>query len=812
MISNQQYKKKNMKKQRENNIGILYSLSSLINIVILKREILLTIICAGLLLLSSSCSTTKNLPKDEVLYTGIKKINIFNEPNKKNADKKEIKEAEYTLNQIESALSCPPNNALLGSSSIRIPFPFGLWIYNGFINKKGKINRWIFNRFSTDPVLISKVNPEIRSTVARNLLQEYGYFRGETSYMIDYNPKNHKKAKITYNVTMNAPFRYDSIAYINFNTHIYSLVQENIGNTLLHKGDIFNVNQLESERKRISSLLRNNGFYYFRPDFITYDADTIMNPGKVALHISTRSGLPEQIVTPWKIGDISIRLNGYNNEPPTDSLKYKNLTIWYEKKLRVRPKVLYDNIRFKPGDLYTQNQQEKTQTDYARLGIFRYSEIQYIPKDTLSTCDTLDVLINSVYDLPLDGELEFNVTTKSNDQTGPGAVFSVTKRNVFGGGEIFNVSMRGSYEWQTGRRVTGNTGNINSWELGMNAGLTFPHVIFPRIYKEDTKYPSSTTFKIYVDQLNQAKFFRILAFGGSSSYDFQPTATSHHSVIPFKLTYSLLQRTTHDFDSITQANPALKRSLDNQFIPAIGYVYTYDDSPITSKVNHLWFQGSITQAGNILDAAYAIAGKHFNKKDKTLFGNKFAQFVKMTGEVRYNYYLGKGQHLVGRIMTGVALSYGNSNTIPYVEQFYIGGANSIRAFTVRSIGPGSYHPADSKYGYLYETGDLKFEANLEYRFPILGDLHGAFFLDSGNIWLLRDDPATPGGKFKWKNFFKELAVGTGMGLRYDLSFLVVRLDWGIGLHVPFKTDKKGYYNIPDFRDGNGLHLAVGYPF
>ena len=577
-------------------------------------------------------------------------------------------------------------------------------------------------------------------------------------------------------------------------------------------GENFNANRLEAERQRVSSLLRNNGYYYFRPEFISYQADTVQHPGHVALRISTKPGLPGSALRPWRLGDISVRLNGFNSEPPTDSILYKDLTIHYEGKLRIRPKVLYNRIKFQSGELYSQTQQEKTQTALSRLGIFRYSEMQYTPKDTMRRQDTLNLQINTVYDLPLDGELELNVTTKSNDQTGPGAIFSVTKRNVFGGGETFAVTARGSYEWQTGKRVSGSSSAINSWELGVSGTLTFPQVIFPSLMRGDLRYPSSTSFRIYADQLNRAKFFKMLSFGGSASYDFQPSATSHHSVTPFKLTYSLLQHTTHDFDSIIKVNKALGRSLENQFVPAMGYTYTYDDSPITSRKNHLWWQSSITQAGLILDAAYAIAGKNFNKKDKHLFGNRFAQFAKLTSEIRYNYALGGRQHLVGRLMGGIAYSYGNATTTPYSEQFYIGGANSIRAFTIRSIGPGSYRPTDPTYGYLDQTGDIKFEANLEYRFPILGDLHGATFLDAGNVWLLRHDEDRPGGQLKWGRFLKDLALGTGVGLRYDLTFIVIRVDWGIGIHVPYDTGKKGYYNIPKFRDGMGVHLAIGYPF
>jgi outer membrane protein assembly factor BamA len=488
------------------------------------------------------------------------------------------------------------------------------------------------------------------------------------------------------------------------------------------------------------------------------------------------------------------------------------MTIFYEGKLRVRPNVLYNQLRLHTGDLYSQELQEKTQTNFANLGIFRYSEMQYTPKDTTRRCDILNLQINTVYDLPLDGEFELNVTTKSNNQTGPGAVFSVTKRNIFGGGETFGVSLRGSYEWQTGKRVTGSNSAINSWELGLSGTLTYPQILFPKLFKRDLDYPSSTAFRIYIDQLNRAKFFKMLAFGGSAAYEYQPSATSHHSITPFKLTYSLLQRTTAEFDSIVTANPALGQSLENQFIPAMGYTYTYDDSPITSKKNHLWWQSSITQAGLIIDAIYAATGKSFNQRDKNLFGNRFAQFIKATSEIRYSYSLGEKQHLVGRLMAGIAYSYGNAITTPYSEQFYIGGANSIRAFTIRSIGPGSFRPTDSQYGYLDQTGDIKFEANLEYRFPILGDLYGAAFLDAGNVWLIREDENRPGGQFKWRRFWKDLALGTGIGLRYDLTFLVIRLDWGIGLHVPYDTGKKGYYNIPKFKDGTGVHLAIGYPF
>lgn len=770
-----------------------------------RRAAIARLATIGLLAGLSSCSTTKNLPEGEVLYTGIRKIEVF--------DEDKSRAGEEALSEVEGALKYPPNNALLGSSSIRFPLPFGLWIYNAFVHKKGKVGKWIFNKLAAKPVFISTVNPEVRTKVARNLLNEYGYFDGATDFRVIPDPKNDRKAKISYSIEMEHPYTYDSIRYMPIRRQADSLIRANIGNRLLYDGENFNIVKMQAERERISSLLRNNGYYYFRPDFIVYQADTLLNPGKVALRVLPKESLPPIALRPWRVGNIAVWLHGYSNEPPTDSVKYKDLTIHYEGKLRVRPSALYNRLYFKPGDLYSQADQQKSQTALSRLGIFRYSEMQYTPRDTMRGQDTLDLNINTVYDLPLDGELEVNVTAKSNDQIGPGAVFSVTKRNVFGGGETFGVRLRGSYEWQTGKRVDGGSSAINSYEIGLTTSLTFPRVLFPTLFKRDLNYPSSTTFRLYADQMNRARFFKLLAFGGDASYDFQPSATSHHSVTPFKLTYNLLQHTTHEFDSITAANKALYKSLEDQFVPSMGYTYTYDDSPILTRRNHLWWQTSVTQAGLIIDGIYALAGKKFNEEDKKLLGNKFAQFIKGTSEIRYNYLLGHNQHLVGRLMVGAIYSYGNARTAPYNEQFYIGGANSIRAFTVRSIGPGRYRPPeDSKYGYIDQTGDLKFEANLEYRFPILGDLHGATFLDSGNIWLIRNDPERPGGQLKWGHFLKDLALGTGVGLRYVLPFIVIRLDMGIGLHVPYDTGKKGYYNIPRFKDGLGLHLAIGYPF
>ena len=226
--------------------------------------------------------------------------------------------------------------------------------------------------------------------------------------------------------------------------------------------------------------------------------------------------------------------------------------------------------------------------------------------------------------------------------------------------------------------------------------------------------------------------------------------------------------------------------------------------------------GEVSEAGNLINASMNALGDKYSET-KQLFDVPFAQFVKAAVDLRYSYRIDRKQTLATHFATGAIYSYGNATTAPYIEQFFVGGANSLRAFTVRSLGPGSYNPtAVNAYSFMDRVGELKLEANAEYRRHLFGNCFGAVFLDAGNVWLLRPDDARPGAAVSEAgsvgNFLNQVAVGTGAGLRYDLSFLVVRFDVGVGLHLPYKTKRSGWYNIPHFRDALGFHLAIGYPF
>lgn len=301
----------------------------------------------------------------------------------------------------------------------------------------------------------------------------------------------------------------------------------------------------------------------------------------------------------------------------------------------------------------------------------------------------------------------------------------------------------------------------------------------------------------------------MVTFGFSGNYHWYRRETSQHDLTFFSLDFDRLNHTTATFDSIMNANPALYVSMRNQFIPSLSYTFTYQSR--SWRTNPWWMQFSIKEAGNLTSSIYAIGGKGFNRRDKELLGNPFAQFIKVTAELHKKYRLTPTSYLAARVFGGVIYSYGNSTSAPYADQFYVGGANSVRAFTVRTIGPGAYRPANSKYSYMDQTGDLKLEGNIEYRKKLFGDLHGAIFLDAGNVWTLKKDAMRPGAQVTLSTL-KNIALGTGAGIRYDLDFLVLRFDVGIALHAPYRTSKSGFYNIERFKDGLGLHFAIGYPF
>ena len=465
------------------------------------------------IILFSGCSVTKHLPEGEVLYTGGKTV-VEN--------KSATPVGETALTEIDAALDKTPSTKMLGGL---LPIPFKMWMYNDFVKYKKGFGKWMFNRLAANPpVFISTVNPEVRIKMATNLLRDYGYFNGKVTYETLVDKKDSLKASILYTVDMKNPYFIDTVYYQRFTPQTLRIMERGRRMSYISPGEQFNVVDLDEERTRISTLLRNRGYFYFRPDYMTYQADTTLVPGgHISLRLIPVPGLPAAAQRPYYVGDASVYLFGKNGEAPNDSMMYKNLNIHYYKKLQVRPNMLYRwlnyqqfvrNAQMRASNrtrLYSQYRQEQVQEKLSQLGIFSYLDLQYAPKDTTAVCDTLNVTMQATFAKPLDAELELNVVTKSNDQTGPGASFGVTRNNVFGGGESWNVKLKGSYEWQTGGGEKSSL--MNSWEMGVSTSLTFPRVVFPHWGKREFDFPATTTFRLYIDQLNRARYYKLLSFG-----------------------------------------------------------------------------------------------------------------------------------------------------------------------------------------------------------------------------------------------------------------------------------------------------------
>jgi len=759
-----------------------------------------------MLLLASSCSTTSHLPENEELYTGIKKMTI-------NSDSKG-KFYDDAITEVKAALAYAPNSSFMGSSYYRFPMPIGLWVYNSLVDKdRNGFENWLYKSFGRTPVTITSVNPDTRVLVASNTLQNYGYFNGKVDYDI-ISQKNPKKKKISYTITTGQPYYLDSIAYI-FEGKEDSIVRSKWDERMFKSGDQFNVTKLEGERERIVNSFRNNGYYYYRPEYVIYAADSSMVPQKVQLVVAADRDMPSRAHRQYHIGNLNINLrpSGMMPTESMDTFKMRSLTVSYTgDKMPITPMALLRNFRMRRGEYYNHDKYKTTVTNLSNMGIFSSIQFDFMPRDTSATCDTLDMVLNAMLDKPIDSEFGFNFTQKSNSQVGPNATLKISKKNAFRHGETFSVGLKGAYEWQTDHKKRQDGTQIDSYEWGVETSVSYPRIMFPWLNRRVLRYPATTTFSFSIDQLRRSGYYNLLSSTAEASYVIKGSKYITHTIKPLTLTYNKLINSSATFDSIAAVNTALFVTVRNQFIPAMQYTYTFDNTMSASRRNTTRFEASIKESGNLVSLLQSTIGKDFNEHDKTLFKSPYSQFLKLTLDLRHYIRLTKYSQLAMRLLTGAVWSYGNSTVAPYTEQFYVGGANDIRAFGVRSIGPGHYYDYANTGTYLDQSGDFKLEFNTEYRFRMVSNLYGALFLDAGNVWLMKSDDFHTGGSLSETNFLKDIALGTGFGFRYDLEYLILRLDIGVGIHAPYDTGKSGYYNIPKFWKGLGLHFAVGYPF
>ena len=795
-----------------------------------------------LLLVLTACSTTSGVPEGDQLFIGLKPI-AYTDPDTQHPD-----HFSATQEELEAALATAPNGALFGSSYYRTPFPYGLWIWNACHDSNGRLKKWLNKSFGKAPVLMSQINPALRSSVARSVLRKNGYMHADVTYS-EVPQRNPKKMKIAYRVTADSLFTVDTLRYRGFPAAMQHLIDSARSDALISSGTPFTVSKLDGERSRISQLFRNNGYYYYQPSFASYLADTFQVAGHANLVLQLADSLPPAACRPWTIGRTKVLLRRSVREQPTDSLVRRYLTIAYAGKRPVlRPRVVIGSMSLRPRRLYSYEEYQKSVQKLNGSGVFSNVDLQLTPR---TDGDTLDLQLTCTLDKPYDFYFETNVINRTIGRFGPEAKIGFTRRNIFRAAEKLDINLHGSYEWQTGG--SSDDTNMDSYQYGADAAIEFPRILFPKFHKSRLVRPSTdaasrqrrrlprryfttpwTVAKVSSDVVRRPGYYKMHVVSGEWTYRWQPYESHRHELSPLTLKYQFMNSHTQRFDDLMIENPYLLASMSDYFIPKMRYTYTYA-SPTTLRHPVRW-ETTVEESGNVT-ALYdvIVQGNGWNQKEKTLFKNPYSQYLKVETDFTKTWTLSTQTQLVGHFNAGYVWSYGNSTEAPFSELFYVGGANSVRAFPVRSIGPGAFkgmHSSNRQMSYLLQNGNMKLVANLELRHRLVGNLYGALFLDAGNVWSDADytlsadneedasevelvnawNDAYGNTGLRLRSFLRQIATGTGIGLRYDLDFLILRVDWGLGFHLPYHTNRSSYFNISRFRDMHTLHIAIGYPF
>ncbi len=765
----------------------------------IKSEI---VILASALFSLASCNITKRVPKDDALYTGAK-IEIKDSSLSKKDQKKIVEQTE--------ALPRPkPNSKFLG-----IPIKLMLYTMGGNPEKGGFIRKF-FHKIGQPPVLLSSVNLDYNVKVLQNYLENIGYFRAEAG---GDTVVRKRKAHAVYTL---APGLVYSIENVNYEMDSSLLGKAILGtkpSTILHRNDPFNLEVIKGERSRIDAVLKEEGYYYFSPDALILDADSTIGNHKVNMYLKVKENTPRISKKPYSIDDVYIYPNYRINASPEDT-SHLNKSLYegfyiVDPRQMFKPKLFPRIMRFDSGDVYNRTDHNLTLSRLINLNIFKFVKNRFEISPN-SEGDT--GRLNAYYYLtPLPKKslrVELTGNTKSNNYVGSLITLTFRNRNTFRAAEHLDVYVNAGSEVQ----YSGYQSGYNTYKLGGGVTFTIPRFVVP-FFKFNTTnaFVPNSKINLSYELLNRQKLYTLNSFKAELGYSWKPNTKVQQDLNPFSLNYVRAINITKIYRDSILKDPILKHAIDTQFVIGSNYSYTIDPLVNDPYGTGYYFNG-------LADLSGYVAGI-FIKPDsqdgiKRILGAPFSQYIKGQLDFRYYYALNKNTRLANRIITGLGYPYGNSKQLPFIKQFFIGGNNSLRAFRSRSIGPGSYRDpnADSLTFFPDQSGDIKLEVNTELRYKINNILEGAFFIDGGNIWLYHKDTLRPGAQFS-KNFLKDFAVGTGAGLRINLSILLLRIDVAMPIRKPWLPDGQRWvfdqidFASKDWRRKNiVLNLAIGYPF
>lgn len=765
------------------------------------------IVCMVLVALSS-CTAHKFLPEGERYYDGAHFEIQTNEAIPKN----DIKD---TRADVERVFNITPSQRFLGMRP-------GVWFYHiaGDVQKEKGFKYWLKYKIGKAPVYFSKLDIPLTRELVQNRLEVNGFFQHRVTYQID---STSHKASITYTGEVGQPYRLDTIApFRKDSLEVINAITSVEDKTLLATGQRYDFERFQRERIRIEEELRNLGYYFFDDRNIIYEADTTLGNRLVNVYPMLKPDISAQGQKKYTVREVNVHADydwsGKDSVVVSDTLDVLGMRYMRSREA-FRPEIIASNIALRPGQLYSRENELITLNRLIQLDAFRYVNVNFTEVGP-------NLMDANVFLSPLKSKsirVNVDAVTTSNNYVGPHITVSWLNRNLFKGAERFQLNIFTGYEWQLGG---GGDESLNNYEFGVENVLTVPRLIQPfNIRYESSRYIPETKFKLGAKFQRRVGFYQLNSIHADYGFEWKKVATKRHKLYPIVLNYIDLGNTTPEFDSLLMENPTLARSFEEQFIVGGSYSFYFssqEDQSNKNKTHNFYFNGNLDVSGNLMEMMFNVTGASPNSEtgNFTLFGQPFSQFVRTSVDFRHYWNVSKESRIVSRFIAGLGYSYGNSITMPYSYQYSVGGSNSLRGFRARSVGPGSYVP-DSTVTFIDQTGDIKLEANIEYRFPIVGAFKGALFTDMGNVWTLREEEERPGGKFKWNNVLDQLAINVGLGVRYDLKIFVIRLDvgWPVKLAYPLLDENGRETNFPIRiwesgwrREYMVWNIAIGYPF
>jgi len=679
--------------------------------------------------------------------------------------------------------------------------------------KNTKFKTFVREKLGEEPVLFDSTLMSSSEQRMQNYMFNKGFFNASVKGVYH---TAEKKTKVTYTIDAQDRYKINSIFYEAEDSSLLKLILLNKEEPAIRKGESYDVDNIKKERERIADIVINEGYFAFNREFVYYEVDSSIGNRYIDITVKVKDP-DDDIHKKYYLGNIYFSVEDKsgekNDHKHIDTTLVRQINVLLAKK-ELSPYVVGRSIFYTPDSLYTKRDYTRTINRLNELGVFRFINIKFQPYQVAIDEGVVDAYISSILSKKRAASFELEGNTDNQSSLGIALSNSYVNKNLAGKLIRMQFNVSSGLEFQLKRsddQPVVNTANVRT-----DARLVFPRLFLPlKRYKLNTpeEFRSTTFIGVNYEFVRRVEFYSQHISNLSFGYDWRNNALIKHIFLPMSFTFANTTNITEEFQDKLNSTPSIKRSFEQQFITGLDYTFVYNNQHLGRLKNFFYFRSNHFLSGNVINGIMAIP-KNENAVNE-LAGIPISQFYRTENDLRYYFNFKKSQAFVTRIYMGVIIPYGNSSFSPYIRQFASGGSQSMRAWRYKALGPGSYDsPEDSLV--LDEVGDVRLEANLEFRFNVYKFIKAAIFTDIGNVWLIRADTARPGAEFNIKRFGRELAINGGIGVRLDFNFFVLRVDWALPIYDPIQPKGNRWFNdmfrVKDDNRRNLLAIGIGYPF